>query len=67
MMLEVFGETLPQFGVEPFAVDTTTGSPVYRVEDIARAIGIPLAELNDSPPPSLTKTTAPEAGRGWRS
>lgn len=45
MMLETFEDTLTDMGVEPGGVDPATGEPVYTLADIAKALGIPEAEL----------------------
>ena len=44
-MLDSFRETLEQMGVEPSGTDPETGEPGYRLEDVARAMGVPEAEL----------------------
>ena len=41
IILEVFGETLAQLGVEPSGTDPETGLPTYRLDDVARAMGLP--------------------------
>jgi hypothetical protein len=46
MMIETFRETLEQMGVEPSSVDPVTGDPTYSLKDVARAMGIPDAELD---------------------
>jgi hypothetical protein len=52
LMLETFAETLAQMGVEPGAVDAA-GEPVYTLADVARALGIAEADLQQAvtPPP----------------
>jgi len=54
VVLEALGETLDQLGVEPSGTDPATGEPVYRLEDVARAVGLPEsaldAEAEDAPP-----------------
>jgi hypothetical protein len=46
MMLETFSETLAQMGVEPSGTDPQTGGPAYQLRDVARAMGIPEADLD---------------------
>ena len=45
LILETFGETLEQMGVAPSGQDPATGEPAYVLEDVAGAMGIPLADL----------------------
>lgn len=45
LMLETFRETLEQMGVEPSGIDPVTGEPGYRLEDVARAMGVSEADL----------------------
>jgi hypothetical protein len=46
LMLETFQETLEQMGVEPSGTDPVTGAPAYNLADVARAMGIPQADLD---------------------
>jgi hypothetical protein len=45
-MLETFAETLAEMGVVPSGVDAATGEPAYSLDDVARALGVPGAELD---------------------
>jgi len=45
-MLDTFRETLQQMGVEPSGTDPVTGEPGYGLADVARAMGVPEAELD---------------------
>ena len=45
-MLETFQDTLKEMGVEPGGMDPKTGEAAYTITDIARALGIPEADLN---------------------
>ncbi len=51
MMLENFSEVLEQMGVEPTGSDPATGAPAYSLEDVAKAIGVPEADLDAAPEP----------------
>jgi hypothetical protein len=44
-MLETFAETLAELGVVPSGVDPATGEPAYSLDDVARALGVPGADL----------------------
>jgi len=44
-MRETLCDTLEQMGVEPNGTDAKTGLPTFSAEDVARAIGVPAAEL----------------------
>jgi len=46
IMLETFAETLEQLGVAPSGIDPASGQTAYSLEDVARALGMPVAELN---------------------
>ena len=46
LMLETFGETLEQMGVRPTGADPVTGAPAYSLSDVARAMGVPEADLD---------------------
>jgi hypothetical protein len=45
-MLETFAETLAEMGVMPSGIDPATGEPAYSLDDVARALGVPGAELD---------------------
>ena len=45
-MLETFAETLAELGVAPSGVDPASGEPAYSLDDVARALGVPGAELD---------------------
>jgi hypothetical protein len=45
-MADTFRETLEQMGVEAGGVDPQTGEPVYALADVARALGVPQADLD---------------------
>jgi hypothetical protein len=45
-MLETFAETLAEMGVVPSGVDAASGEPAYSLDDVARALGVPGAELD---------------------
>ena len=45
-MLETFAETLADMGIMPSGVDPATGDPAYSLDDVARALGVPGAELD---------------------
>ena len=49
-MLETFAETLEQMGVVPSGVDPASGEPAYSLDDVARALGVPGAELEPRDP-----------------
>jgi hypothetical protein len=42
---EAFRETLEALGARSTGVDPTTGQAVFRVEDVARALGVPAEAL----------------------
>ena len=46
LMLRTLRETLEQMGVEPSGTDPVTGEPGYSLADVARAMGIPEADLD---------------------
>ena len=46
LMLDTFAETLEQMGVVPSGVDPASGEPTYSLEDVARTLGVPGAELD---------------------
>jgi hypothetical protein len=46
LMLDTFQETLEQMGVAPSGTDPVTGAPAYSLADVARAMGIPQADLD---------------------
>jgi hypothetical protein len=48
MMLDAFRETLEQMGVEPTDRDPVTGEPAFGLADVARAMGVPAADLEVS-------------------
>ena len=48
LMLETFQETLEQMGIEPSDTDPVTGAPAYSLADVARAMGIPQADLDEA-------------------
>jgi len=48
MMLDTFQETLQQMGIAPTGTDPETGEPAYSLEDVARAMQIPEADLDVS-------------------
>ncbi|MCU0833359.1 MAG: hypothetical protein MUC77_02810 [Chromatiaceae bacterium] len=45
IMLDTFRDTLMELGIEPSATDPKTGEPTYALGDVARAMGIPEADL----------------------
>ena len=45
MMLETFRDTLEALGAEAGETDPLTGEPVYSLSDVARALGVPEADL----------------------
>jgi hypothetical protein len=49
-MLETFAETLAEMNVVPSGIDPATGEPAYSLDDVARALGVPGAELDDGQP-----------------
>ena len=46
VMLDVFAETMELMGVTPSGIDPASGEPTYSLEDVARALGVPAAELD---------------------
>jgi len=46
LVLETFQETLEQMGVKPSGTDPVTSEPRYRLEDVARALGVPESTLD---------------------
>jgi len=46
-MLETFAETLAEMNMVPSGIDPATGEPAYSLDDVARALGVPGAELDD--------------------
>lgn len=46
LMLEAFAETLEQLGVVPSGIDPASGLPAYSLDDVTRALGVPMAELD---------------------
>lgn len=47
-MIETFRETLEQMGIPPTGTDPITGEPSYGLRDIARALGMPEADLDSA-------------------
>jgi hypothetical protein len=54
LILETFRATLVEMGVRPTGADPATGEAVFSLEDVARALGLSEAELDQA---------ATEAGR----
>ncbi len=48
LMLETFRETLEQMGLPPSGRDPVTGEPMYELNDIAQAMGIPATDLDQA-------------------
>lgn len=48
LMIETFRETLEQMGVAPTGTDPATGQPSFALADIARALGVPEADLDSA-------------------
>lgn len=48
VMLETFQETLEQMGVSPSGTDPDTGAPAYSLNDVARAMGVPAADMDEA-------------------
>jgi hypothetical protein len=46
LMVESFRETLEQVGIAPTGTDPDTGEPSFGLRDIARALGVPEADLD---------------------
>ena len=61
IMLRTFVETLEQLGVAPSGIDPASGQPAYRLDDVARALGVPAAELDPGAgdPPAGGRLTFP--------
>lgn len=48
LMIETFRETLEQMGVAPTGTDPASGEPRFSLRDVARALGVPEADLDDA-------------------
>jgi len=48
LMQETFRETLEQMGVPPSGTDPITGGPTYSMRDMAQALGVPQADLDQA-------------------
>lgn len=46
VMLDTFRDTLAELGIAPSGTDPETGEPAYALGDVARAMGIPEADLD---------------------
>ncbi len=45
LIMETFRDTLADMGAEPTGTDPESGEPAYSLEDVAKAMGIPVSEL----------------------
>lgn len=58
MMLDTFQDTLKDMGAQPGGVDPSSGEPVYTLQDVARALGIPESDLDSA----IDDAVAPSGG-----
>lgn len=48
LMIETFRETLEELGIPPTGIDAGTGEPAYALADIARAMGVPERDMEQT-------------------